>query len=227
MAKSSKSAAKKGGNSWCWTLSLLVILFLVGGSFYLYHNTNFVFEPAELQAIAKAAIAANKNGSTEALVNDVIARMRAKYGDHILEESEWMFNNAGGAMGSMIVLHCSFSEYIIIFGTALGTEGHTGRFLADDYFTILAGEQWAYPAGALEREVYMPGDQHHLRLGEAKQYKMPDACWALEYARGNIVAMLPFGFADAITSTLDFYTLYQTVKVSTISFVHELLKGKI
>lgn len=101
----------------------------------------------------------------------------------------------------------------------------SGRFLADDYFTILYGEQWAFPTGSLQKEVYRPGDQHVLPRGTAKQYRMPDSAWALEYARGNILSMLPFGFADTFSSTLDFWTLFDTVAISAYGVIRELLRA--
>ncbi len=87
--------------------------------------------------------------------------------------------------------------------------------------------QWAFPAGAIEKEVYGPGDQHFLPRGVAKQYRMPAGCWALEYARGNIPSMMPFGLFDTFFSTLDFVSLYQTIKVSAVGMFTQLLRGKI
>jgi ERG2 and Sigma1 receptor like protein len=102
-----------------------------------------------------------------------------------------------------------------------------GRFLADDYFTMLHGEQWAFGAGQLEKEVFRPGEQHLMSRGVSKQYRLLDDSWALEYARGNVLSMIPFGLIEVFTSTMDVVTLYQTVSISLRGIVANLLKGKV
>ena len=82
----------------------------------------YVFDRHELQAIARSAIKAHN--TSEGVIRTVIQSLQERYPGHVApgkyEELEWLFNNAGGAMGSMTVLHASVSEYVIIFGTALG-----------------------------------------------------------------------------------------------------------
>jgi C-8 sterol isomerase len=181
------------------TLGLIIgllspILYLLDTHFI---RAQFIFDPVKLQQISQSAISMHGSGSnaTEPLLRQITQDLRAAYGDAVQDwtADDWFFNNAGGAMGTMVILHASVSEYLIFFGTALQTEGHSGVHLADDYFTILTGHQHAAKAGELTAHVFGPGDQNHLRRGEAVQYSMPGPCFALELAQGWIPAMLPFG----------------------------------
>jgi C-8 sterol isomerase len=204
-------------------------------------------------------------------VQYIVDELREKYPAHVSKTEDWFFNNAGGAMGGVYIIHASelgggrgghasgppqesrdperrtadhrvcgspppqdhpltppsgITEYLIIFGTAIGTEGHTGRHTADDYFHILSGEQRAYALGSYEPEIYRPGDMHHLRRNTIKQYSMPAGGFALEYARGWIPPMMLFGFGDLLTSTLDVPTAWDTIYFTGREMVSNLLKGK-
>lgn len=112
----------------------------------------YIFDQNVLQQVAQKNIALYSHDS-HLMMTKLAEDLAQEYPGHIRLTEEWVFNNAGGAMGSMWILHGSLTEYLIIFGTPVGTEGHTGRFMADDYFIMLEGEQWAYNAGALTREV--------------------------------------------------------------------------
>lgn len=193
----------------------------------------YIFDHDKIFDIASGAVKRHSNDTT-AIFNEILDTLKADpktapyiNKNHFSLESEWMFNNAGGAMGSMYLLHASVTEYLIFFGTPIGTEGHTGRHTADDYFNILVGEQFAFPAGALKAEHYPAGSVHHLRRGTVKQYMMPESgCWALELAQGWIPPMLPFGLADVLSSTLDLPTFGITVWITAREMLGNLLLGK-
>ncbi|OCK76018.1 C-8 sterol isomerase [Lepidopterella palustris CBS 459.81] len=188
----------------------------------------YIFSPQQLHSLAIDAIEAHGN-DTASVVSYIAKDLHEKLPLHINLDEEWVFNNAGGAMGAMYIIHASITEYLIIFGTAIGTEGHTGRHTADDYFHILRGTQLAYTPGpnSYEPEIYPQGSVHHLRRGDVKQYKMDEACFALEYARGWIPPMLGFGYADTFSSTLDFWTLWRTTAVTGREMVRNLWLGKL
>lgn len=184
----------------------------------------YVFDPTTLHRIAGEAVASGQ--PLKGKVAHLRERLSALYPGQIHQEDEWVFNVAGGAMGQMTILHASVWEYLIVFGTPIGTEGFSGRFMADDYFMILEGEQWAFNEGDGTRMVFKPGDLHHMPRGEARGYRMPEHCYALEYARGLIPTMLPFGLVDQVTSALDAPTVAKTLRIYVKAAVSAMLAPK-
>ncbi|KAF7306086.1 hypothetical protein HMN09_00763700 [Mycena chlorophos] len=222
---------------WATRLVIGLLVVAIGSWLDAIKSRWYVFDPTFLHELAQDAIrSAPHENDTASMIQHIVANLTATYpstqkqikiNPYYAEPSEWVFNNAGGAMGAMYLIHASITEYLIIFGTPLGTEGHTGLHTADDYFNILTGEQWAFRPGALEKERYTPGMVHHLPRGTAKQYKMHEGCFAMEYARGWIPLMMPFGLIDIFSSTLDLPTLYHTVRITGREMLGNLLIGKI
>ena len=67
----------------------------------------YIFEPAKLQELSRKSIDlyGGENGNATLLFEDLTLRLQKEYGaKHVadLDHSEWVFNNAGGAMVSRL-----------------------------------------------------------------------------------------------------------------------------
>ena len=185
----------------------------------------FVFDPGVLARCAAEGI---DHRSTDAACDAVVGALKEAYPKHIYGgPRRWIMNNAGGAMGQLTFLHASLTEYVILFGSPIGTEGHSGRYATEVYDWVFRGEMWCFLEGETDRTVFEPGSTAYLGDGQVKGYRIPDHAWMLEYSRGPIPLMLPFGLADTLLSTLDARTLARTVGGYGRFVVDSLRRGKI
>lgn len=184
----------------------------------------YAFDPQVLIACAREGVGL----PVEPALDAITAAVRKQYPEHVVDRPrDWIFNNAGGAMGQITLLHASVTEYLLFFGTPIGTEGHSGRYRTEVWDIVFDGEMWCYHEGETSRTVYKPGDAAYLGADKVKGYSVPDHAWMLEYARGPIPTMLPFGLADSLLSTLDHAAVRRTVWTYGKMTVGSLLRGKI
>ena len=169
--------------------------------------TRYLFDPDTIHKIAVQYTGLPH----QQMLEEITAALDRQYPGLISSDLPWIFSNAGGAMIQIKLLHASFNEYILLFGTPVGTEGHSGRHLVEFYDTVLDGEAWYYHEGQFERDVYTTGNRIFVGRRQSAGMHIPDHVWMIEYARGALGLLLPFGLADSLLSTLDFLTVWQTL----------------
>lgn len=176
-------------------------------------------------------IARNSMGKPHGeMVSSIVQQTATAWPGHIdaNPQRRWLFSLTAGAVGVMTLLHASCSEYLIIFGTPIGTEGFSGRYRMDIHDFVLAGEVWTYQADACGvRRVFEPGDHLMLERGQVGGFKIPEMAWLLEYGRGCVPAAFPLILGDLIFSAVDGTTLVETVwRYGTMALRELLIHGK-
>ncbi|XP_071001021.1 sigma non-opioid intracellular receptor 1 [Oncorhynchus clarkii lewisi] len=201
-----------------WTTKVLKLIVLAGVSvlivMYLRQwmaNKHYVFTKEDVAVLAKRYAGQDHDQA----FSKVVVELRRKYPGHILpdEDLQWVFVNAGGWMGSMCLLHASLTEYVLLFGTAVDTGGHSGRYWAEISDTIISGTFRQWKEGSTKSEMYYPGDTIVHTVGEATSVQWSAGTWMVEYGRGFIPSTLGFALADTLFSTQDFLTMFYTIRV--------------
>jgi hypothetical protein len=87
--------------------------------------------------------------------------------------------------------------------------------------TILSGGAQYMHQDDLSRREYPTGSRVFVDRWQAATIHFPDHCWMLEYARGELFGLLPFGMANTFFNTLDFKSAFRTLKIyGTLTLRH-------
>ena len=105
------SSTPKPKSSYVGLLSVLAVLTaLLSSIFYVLdgHLEKFyIFSPPQLSDLTQRALGAHGN-DTRQVVEFIVSELSEKLpGGYVNLDEEWIFNNAGGAMGAMYIIHAS------------------------------------------------------------------------------------------------------------------------
>lgn len=120
MAPKKSSSSKQSSSSGCgcsmggWLKFFAILLGVLTPIVYLLEQNLerfYVFDKEHLHDVAKRGIAAHGN-DTRAIVKYIVDELHAQphLSSYVNLDEQWVFNNAGGAMGAMYIIHASASS---------------------------------------------------------------------------------------------------------------------
>eukprot|EP01100_Stratorugosa_tubuloviscum_P011286 TRINITY_DN5025_c1_g1_i1.p1 TRINITY_DN5025_c1_g1~~TRINITY_DN5025_c1_g1_i1.p1 ORF type:complete len:140 (+),score=57.40 TRINITY_DN5025_c1_g1_i1:170-589(+) len=119
-------------------------------------------------------------------------------------------------MGAAKLLYASLTEYVLFFGSAIGTSGHSGRYWGVIIDWPFAGEFWQWEENTIHKKVFRKGDMILHKEWAATGYRLQNGTWMLEHGSGFVPSFMPFAFADSFFSTLDFISLWRNIYAYSI-----------
>lgn len=171
----------------------------------------YVFDPDELQDIANTGMGLPITQRWGAIHGE----LRKRHPDKVHPKFTWVFNSAGNLVCQLALVYASLNEYVAFFGTPIGATGFSGRYpFADVWDLMVEGEMRTYIPGQLEPTVYKAGDPAFLPKGQGKGVQYVGSTWMIDYARGPVITMLPFGvLAPTSFVTLDYRNLWKQLGI--------------
>ena len=107
--KGSSSPAASGSCFGTWAKIIAVALAVLAPLVALVERnleSFYIFDTEELHDLSQRAIAAHGE-DTQGMVDFIVGELKEKHPAHVNLDQEWVFNNAGGAMGAMYIIHAS------------------------------------------------------------------------------------------------------------------------
>jgi C-8 sterol isomerase len=90
---------------------------------------------------------------------------------------------------------------------------------------VIDGELWYFKEERpWQRIVHKAGDRYYLAKHQSEALRISDRAWVLEYARGPIISILPFGLAGSLFTTLDFKTIFRIIGIYGKLVIKELFR---
>jgi C-8 sterol isomerase len=184
-----------------------------------------VFDPDRLAAMA----ASHAGGEVEPMLAAVEDALAGAYPRHVERGRPWLFNLTAGALLSIKVLHASLTEYVVLFGTPIGTRAYSGRYGCDIWDYVLAGQMSCFEgARPWVRAEHGPGEVATLARGASRGYAIgDDGLWGLEYGRGQLLSSLPLVLGHSLFSAADVRTVGATLGTYGAMTLRQLLRGKV
>jgi len=169
----------------------------------------YTFDPEVLQSIAYGCVDRGVDSIKEAK-ECMLTQLRHHYNPSLIGKDYWnppIFNQAGGSRTSIHILHASLTEYVLFWHSAIETKGFSGRHFAEFYDWVVFGKMDQWNEFELDYKSFGPRELVFHPKGHATFFRLHDGLFTLEYSRGIIPSLLPFGLVELLVCNLDFITV--------------------